>query len=123
MTPFPFLATRIGSWERAERVSSFGLRTVRAILQPRQCVSQISHKDAAGPHRTGMDRIPPLTCHVNRLGASTGIQPRPSCNSFTAATPVRIRLGTPNMSETYDITVVRVSRLCPDDGRSGHGIR
>src|SRR5947207_10966610 len=41
--------------------------------------------------------------------SSRGLGHRP----FTAATPVRIRLGTPEKSVTYRIRRKRVSRLCP----------
>src|SRR4051794_7404284 len=40
----------------------------------------------------------------------------PGSGSFTAATPVRIRLGTPMFSGVYGITAARVSQLCPGNG-------
>src|SRR6266571_9498333 len=46
---------------------------------------------------------------MGQLWTDADVLPRP----FTAATPVRIRLGTPKLPTTYDNRRQLVSRLCP----------
>src|SRR5262249_31607799 len=93
-TQYPdFLA---GSLDRAERLSSFAFRTVRAKLGaalpknfPKRCGA--TWVDAQGHKRGLFGRF---------LGPfmSTGIRGYAFCPTFTAATPARIRLGTPATS-------------------------